>query len=113
VDRSPCLEPHRDCDNDGIVEDPDVDTDVDKIPDAIEGKDDPDGDNIPNYLDTDPDGDNKPDVDDPPSRSVDSKSDCVHLCNLERAILWVLLLVTLTILVLFILILRRQRRIGV
>ena len=37
------------------------DQDSDGIPDNIEGADDIDGDNIPNFLDLDSDGDNLPD----------------------------------------------------
>ncbi|MGD1995382.1 MAG: hypothetical protein PVH62_01265 [Anaerolineae bacterium] len=38
------------------------DTDGDGIPDAVEGTSDPDGDDIPNYLDTDSDDDGTPDA---------------------------------------------------
>ncbi len=37
--------------------DPEGDSDNDGIPDIVEGADDPDGDGLPNYLDTDSDGD--------------------------------------------------------
>jgi hypothetical protein len=39
----------------------DKDSDGDSIPDAVEGTGDPDGDGIPNYEDQDSDGDNVPD----------------------------------------------------
>lgn len=49
-----------DTDGDGIVNAADIDSDADRITDAIEmsyGLDDPDGDGVPNYLDTDSNGD--------------------------------------------------------
>ncbi len=39
----------------------DLDSDDDRIPDAIEGMDDPDGDGVPNALDPDSDGDGRED----------------------------------------------------
>ncbi|MFE6848769.1 thrombospondin type 3 repeat-containing protein [Streptomyces sp. NPDC057686] len=51
-----------DPDGDGIPNFLDTDSDGDGIPDATEGTTDTDGDGIPNYLDTDSDGDGIPDA---------------------------------------------------
>ena len=52
----------QDPDGDGIPNYLDTDSDGDGIPDSVEGTGDVDGDGIPNYLDTDSDGDHIPDA---------------------------------------------------
>jgi ELWxxDGT repeat protein/VCBS repeat-containing protein len=46
-----------------LISGPDDDQDQDTIPDNVEGAGDPDGDNLPNFLDPDSDGDGLPDRD--------------------------------------------------
>ncbi len=75
-----------DTDNDGIADGFDMldgfgtmrDSDMDGIPDAVEGTVDTDGDGIPNYLDTDSDGDGVSDEDEAgpdPDNPVDTDGD--------------------------------------
>ncbi len=51
-----------DTDNDGVVDEFDLDSDNDGIPDLIEGYGDFDGDGVPNYRDLDCDNDGIPDI---------------------------------------------------
>jgi hypothetical protein len=111
VGRWPCPDPGGDCDGDGIDEgEPGLDSDGDKIPDAIdhdsdndeipdavEGDKDPDNDGIPSYLDTDSDGDGIPDVDDRPAVRPKDETDCVRFCGYERTQFWLLLVLLLII----------------
>jgi len=54
--------PQVDSDNDGIPDAVDLDDDNDGIPDEVEGNIDTDGDRIPNHLDRDSDGDGRTDA---------------------------------------------------
>jgi hypothetical protein len=56
------VEGTNDPDGDNIPNYLDTDSDGDNIDDIVEGTNDPDGDNIPNYLDTDSDGDTINDI---------------------------------------------------
>ncbi|HMN28067.1 MAG TPA: Ig-like domain-containing protein [Caldilineaceae bacterium] len=61
-----------------IISSPTDDQDGDTIPDNIEGAGDPDGDNLPNFLDPDAEGDGRPDrveAGPDPTRPLDSNND--------------------------------------
>lgn len=117
-----CPDPGGDCDGDGIDEGaPDLDSDGDdipdaidrdsdndEIPDAVEGDVDPDTDGIPSYLDPDSDGDGIPDADDRPSLQPVDEEECVRFCDGERNMFWILIILLLIIAILLVVVLMWQ-----